>query len=202
MQFVKNNQPQHYCYQLNKECKTPKEIFNETHMDLIREGGKWLKSTSNSCSVVTTLINTIVFLASITVPGGINDSSGMPILVKHPAFTLFATSSLVALCFSIIALFLFLTSQYQQKDFHGYVPRKLLLGLTLLFVSTGSMLISFCAGQFFLLKVNWKIWRFLYIRWYDCPIILLYIAQVPLYFQLLNVTFNKVPPPGYKVVSL
>ena len=199
MQFVKNNLPQHYCHQLNKECKIPKEIFNETHMDLVREGGKWLKSTSNSCSVVTTLINT---LASTTVPSGSNDSSGMPILVKHPAFTLFAISSLVALCFSIIALFLFLTSQYQQKDFHGYVPRKLLLGLTLLFVSTGSMLISFCARQFFLLKVNWKIWRFLYIRWYDCPIILLYIAQFPLYFQLLNVTFNKVPPPGYKVVSL
>ncbi|KAK9982991.1 hypothetical protein SO802_032516 [Lithocarpus litseifolius] len=83
----------------------------------------------------------------------------MPILVKHPAFTLFAISSLVALCFSIIALFLFLTIltfQYQQKDFRGYVPRKLLLGLTLLFVSTGSMLISFCAGQFFLLKSKLK----------------------------------------------
>ncbi|XP_030945617.1 uncharacterized protein LOC115970085 [Quercus lobata] len=158
-QFVKNNLLQHYWYQHNKECKTPEEIFNETHMDLVREGGKWLKSTSNSCSVVTALITTVVFLASTTVPGGINDSSGMPILVKHLAFTLFSISSLVALCFSIIALFLFLTiltSQYQQKDFRGYVPRKLLLGLTLLFVSTGSMLISFCAGQFFLLKSKLK----------------------------------------------
>ena len=105
MQFVKNNLLQHYCYQHNKECKTPKEIFNKTHMDLVREGGKWLKSTSNSCFVVTTLITTVVFLASTTIPGGINYSSGMPILVKHLAFTLFSISSLIALCFSIIALF-------------------------------------------------------------------------------------------------
>ena len=83
MQFEKNNLPQHYCHQLNKECKTPKEIFNETHMDLIREGGKWLKSTSNSCSVVTILINT---LALTTVPSGSNDSSGMPILVYQKEF--------------------------------------------------------------------------------------------------------------------
>ena len=86
MQFVKNNLLQHYWYQHNKECKTPEEIFNETHMDLVREGGKWLKSTSNSCSVVTTLITTVVFLASTTVPGGINDSSGMPILVYQKEF--------------------------------------------------------------------------------------------------------------------
>ena len=97
MQFVKNNLLQHYCYQHNKWLKS--------HMDLVRGGGKWLKSSSNSCSVVTTLITTVVFLASTAVPGGINDSSGMPILVKHLAFTLFAISSLVALCFSIIALF-------------------------------------------------------------------------------------------------
>uniref|UniRef100_A0A7N2N705 PGG domain-containing protein n=1 Tax=Quercus lobata TaxID=97700 RepID=A0A7N2N705_QUELO len=155
-QFVKNNLLQHYCYQHNKWLKS--------HMDLVREGGKWLKSTSNSCSVVTTLITTVVFLASTAVPGGINDSSGMPIL----------------------------------KDFRGYVPRKLLLGLTLLFVSPGSMLISFCAGQFFLLKSKLKDMALPVYTMICLPIILLSIAQFPPYFQLLKVTFKKFPPPGFK----
>ena len=205
MQFVKNMMPQHFCYQVNKEGKTPEDVFHETHRDLVKDGGEWLKSISNSCSVVATLIAAVVFPASTTVPGGINDNSGMPVLVKHPAFSVFAISSLVALCASVISLFLFLTiltSQYQPKDFHSYVPRKLLLGLTLLFVSIGAMLISFCAGQFFLLKSKLQDKAFPVYTVICLPIILLSIGQLPLYFQLLRVTLKKVPPPSYKVVSL
>ena len=204
MQFVKNMMPQHLCYQVNKEGKTPEDVFNETHRDLVKDGGEWLKSISNSCSVVATLIAAVVFPASTTVPGGI-DNSGMPVLVKHPAFSVFAISSLVALCASVISLFLFLnilTFQYQPKDFQSYVPRKLLLGLTLLFVSIGAMLISFCAGQFFLLKSKLQDKAFPVYTVICLPIILLSIGQLPLYFQLLTVTLKKVPPSSYKVVSL
>ena len=205
MQFVKNMMPQHLCYQVNKEGKTPEDVFNETHRDLVKDGGEWLKSISNSCSVVATLIATVVFPASTTVPGGINDNSGMPVLVKHPAFSVFAISSLVALCASVISLFLFLnilTFQYQPKDFQSYVPRKLLLGLTLLFVSIGAMLISFCAGQFFLLKSKLQDKAFPVYTVICLPIILLSMGQLRLYFQLLLVTLKKVPPWSYKVVSL
>ncbi|KAM4075528.1 hypothetical protein ACB094_10G176500 [Castanea mollissima] len=204
-EFVKNMVPQHFCYQVNDEGKTPEDVFNETHMDLVKDGGEWLKSISNSCSVVATLIATVVFPASTAVPGGINDNSGMPVLVKHPAFSLFAISSLVALCASVISLFLFLdilTSQYQPKDFHSNVPRKLLLGLTLLFVSIGAMLISFCAGQFFWLESKLQDKAFPVYTVICLPIILLSIGQLPLYFQLLRVTVKKVPPPSYKVVSI
>ncbi|KAK7848195.1 uncharacterized protein LOC112000146 [Quercus suber] len=204
-EFVKDMMPLHFCYQLNHEGKTPEDIFNETHMDLVKEGGDWLKSISNSCSVVATLIAAVVFPASTTVPGGINDNSGMPVLVNHPAFSVFAISSLVALCASVISLFLFLTiltSQYQIKDFHSYVPRKLLLGLTLLFVSIGAMLISFCAGQFFLLKSKLQDKAFPVYTVICLPIILLSIGQLPVYFQLLRITLKQLPPPSYKVVSL
>ena len=204
MQFVKDNMPPNFCHQVNKDGKTPDEILNETHMEIVKDGGEWLKNTSNSCSVVATLIAAVVFPASTTVPGGLNDSSGMPIFVKHPAFSLFAASTLVALCSSIFALFLFLTiltTQYQLKDFRSNVPKKLLLGMTLLFVSIGSMLISFCAGQFFLLKSKLKDKAFPVYTVICLPIILLPIALFPLYFQLLKVTLKKVPP-SYKVVSL
>ena len=204
MQFVKDNMPPNFCHQVNKDGKTPDEILNETHMEIVKDGGEWLKNTSNSCSVVATLIAAVVFPASTTVPGGLNDSSGMPIFVKHPAFSLFAASTLVALCSSIFALFLFLTiltTQYQLKDFRSNVPKKLLLGMTLLFVSIGSMLISFCAGQFFLLRSKLKDKEFPVYTVICLPIILLSIALFPLYFQLLKVTLKKVPP-SYKVVSL
>ena len=99
-------------------------------------------------------------------------------------------------------LFLFLTiltSQFQQKDFRGCVPRKLLLGLTLLFVSTGSILISFCAGQFFLLKSKLKDMALPVYTMIGLLIIFLSIAHFPPYLQLLKVTFKKVPPPGFKL---
>ncbi|KAM4087421.1 hypothetical protein ACJW30_10G176800 [Castanea mollissima] len=108
-EFVKDNMPQHFCYQLNGKGKTPEEIFNETHEELVKQGGAWLNKTSESCSVVAALIATVAFAASTTIPGNINEKSGKPNLENQPELTVFAISSLVALCFSITALFSFLS---------------------------------------------------------------------------------------------
>ncbi|XP_059669125.1 uncharacterized protein LOC132314259 [Cornus florida] len=68
--------------------KTLAMIFSETHEDLLKEGEKWLKDTANSCTIVTVLVVTIVFSAVITVPGGSDDKSGLPILSRDKAFVL------------------------------------------------------------------------------------------------------------------
>ena len=59
--------PQHFCYQINKEGKSPKEIFNSTHEELVKKGGEWLNKTSESCSVVSALIATVAFAASASI---------------------------------------------------------------------------------------------------------------------------------------
>ena len=61
----------------NESEFTPKEIFTEAHSDLVKRGGKWLNSTSTSCSLVSTLIATIAFATSATVPGSFNVSENL-----------------------------------------------------------------------------------------------------------------------------
>ena len=204
LQFVKNTVPQYLLYQTNNDNKTPAEIFTENHKELVEVGGKWLKNTSQSCSVVAALIATVAFATPTTSPAG-KESCGMPTLEMNLAFNVYAVTSLVALCFSVTALFLFLgilTSRYQEKDFRRDLPRKLFYGLTSLFVSIASMLISFCAQHFFVLKDKLKNKVIpMYIA--TClPITLYAISQFPLYFDLVKAYYWKVPRSSYKVVSL
>ena len=205
MQFVRDNMPQHFCHQENEKRKTPEEIFNETHENLVKQGGEWLNKTSESCSVVAALIATVAFASSTTIPGSINETNGAPNLESHSMLTIFAISSLVALCFSITALFSFLailTSRYEQKDFRRDLPKKLLLGLTSLLVSITSMLVSFCARHYFMLKNKLKDMAFpIYVA--TClSIVFFAIQQLPLYVDIVWASFKNVPRSSYKAISL
>lgn len=191
--------PAHFFPRYNNNNRTPMEVFDETHKELIERGGKWLKATSDSCSVVAALIATVAFATSATVPGGIKEDSGKPILERQPAFRLFAISSLVALCFSVTSLVMFLsilTSRYQVKEFQRNLPRKLLLGLTSLFVSIAAVLVSFCAGHFFVLKDELKYVAFPVYAITCLPVTFFAVAQFPLYLDLALATFTKIPQRG------
>ena len=69
--------PPHFFTHYNGGRPTPKEIFTKDHSDLLKEGGKWLNNTSSSCSVVATLIATVAFATSATVPGSFNVSENL-----------------------------------------------------------------------------------------------------------------------------
>eukprot|EP00261_Vitis_vinifera_P036288 XP_019077531.1 PREDICTED: ankyrin repeat-containing protein At5g02620-like isoform X3 [Vitis vinifera] len=200
--YVKNSMPPHFFTRYNDKKRTPKEIFTEAHSELLKKGGKWLNSTSSSCSVVATLIATVAFATSATVPGSFNENNGKPNLAHQSAFNLFAVSSLIALCFSVTSLVMFLailTSRHQEDDFHEELPRKLLFGLTALFISIAAMLVSFCAGHFFVLKDELK-YAALPVYAVTClPISFFAIAQFSLYFDLAWATFRKVPQRSYKM---
>ncbi|KAB1220409.1 hypothetical protein CJ030_MR3G009869 [Morella rubra] len=160
-EFVKDSMPFHFYTHFNKQGKTSKEVFTETHKELVKSGGEWLTKTSESCSVVAALIATVAFATSATIPGGVKSDTGTPLLERKPAFDTFAISSLIALCFSVTALVMFLailTSRFQPKDFGTDLPRKLLIGLTSLLLSIAAVLISFCAGHFFVLKHRLGYW--------------------------------------------
>nr|KJB22999.1 hypothetical protein B456_004G077300 [Gossypium raimondii] len=204
-EFVKHSMPVHFFARYNTENKTPKDIFTDTHKQLVDKGGEWLTNTSESCSVVAALIATVAFATSTTVPGGVKSESGKPTLENHPAFDVFAISSLIALCFSVTAVVMFLsilTSRYQERDFGIDLPRKLLLGLTSLFVSIASVLVSFCAGHFFILKDKLKYAAFPVYAVTCLPVTLFAIAQFPLYLDLAWALFKKVPQRSYEAIPL
>lgn len=201
MQFVKGSMQPHFFSHYNNENKTPRDIFSETHKDLVRSGGEWLKKTAESCSLVAALIATVAFSTSTNVPGDFKDDTGSPTLEERPEFKAFAIASLIALCCSVTSLVLFLsilTSRYQERDFGKNLPRKLILGLTSLFMSITSMMVCFCAGHFFVLKDKLKSVAFPVYAVTCLPVTLFALAQFPLYIDLIWATFKKVPQRGYK----
>ncbi|XP_059669123.1 ankyrin repeat-containing protein ITN1-like [Cornus florida] len=137
-----------YDSKFNIGRKTPAMIFSETHEDLMKEGEKWLKDTTNSCTIVAALIVTIVFAAVITVPGGSDGKSDLPILSRDKAFIIFMISDALALFSSASSLLMFLsilTSRYAKIDFLYTLPKRLICGLITLFVAMVSMMVAFGA---------------------------------------------------------
>ncbi|KAF5463245.1 hypothetical protein F2P56_019174 [Juglans regia] len=201
-EFVTTSIPSNFVHRYNNKGKTPEEVFITTHKNLVKKGGEWLTKTAQSYSVVAALIATVAFATSTTVPGGLKQDTGNPTLENKPAFHLFAISSLVALCFSVTALVMFLsilTSRTQERDFGKDLPRKLLIGLTSLFVSIAAVLTSFCSGHFFVVQNNdLKYVAFAVYAATCLPVTFFAAVQFPLYFDLIHATFTKVPRRSYK----
>ncbi|XP_028786698.1 uncharacterized protein LOC114742650 [Neltuma alba] len=60
----------------NSHGFTPYELFSKEHFGLHEDAESWMKTTANSCMVVSNLIGTGVFSAAFSLPGGTN--SGVP----------------------------------------------------------------------------------------------------------------------------
>eukprot|EP00268_Persea_americana_P068401 TRINITY_DN9527_c0_g1_i1.p1 TRINITY_DN9527_c0_g1~~TRINITY_DN9527_c0_g1_i1.p1 ORF type:complete len:119 (-),score=17.33 TRINITY_DN9527_c0_g1_i1:315-629(-) len=76
------------------------KVFTETHLELAMQRAKWLRKESQSCSVVATLIISVVFATMATVPGGLTQEQqerGLPVYKGKLALNVFSVSSL---CFS------------------------------------------------------------------------------------------------------
>ncbi|CAN6695392.1 unnamed protein product [Malus baccata var. baccata] len=176
----------------NKQGKTPRELFTSEHEDLLRKGESWMKDTANSCMLVSTLIATVVFSAAFSIPGGINDKKGTPNSIKEPAFLIFAISDGVALFSSSTAILMFLyilTSRYAENDFLKSLPLKLMIGLTSLFVSITSMMVTF-STTFYLSCHEGLIWvpDIIFIFAF-VPVALFAFLQYPLLFDMFFSTY-------------
>ncbi|MED6155104.1 hypothetical protein PIB30_002314 [Stylosanthes scabra] len=203
--FVKESMKPRFFGRYNKHSQTPREVFVESHQKLVKSGVEWLKQISESCSVVAALIATVAFATSTTVPGGIKEDTGAPTLEDTPAFKVFAITSLIALACSVTAVVLFLsilTSRHQEYDFGHSLPRKLILGLTSLFMSITSMLVSFCAGHYLVLRNKLKDVALPIYAVTCLPVTLFALAQFPLYIDLIWATYRKVPQRSYKATRL
>ncbi|KAI8020027.1 hypothetical protein LOK49_LG04G00125 [Camellia lanceoleosa] len=83
-----------YIDEQNDDGETPSTVFTNKHMDLVVEGEKWMKNRATSCTIAATLITitAVVFAAAMTVPGGNNNTSGLPIFSAEKAFIIFVVS--------------------------------------------------------------------------------------------------------------
>ncbi|KAJ0578723.1 putative ankyrin repeat-containing domain, PGG domain, leucine-rich repeat domain superfamily [Helianthus annuus] len=152
--------PPQYRQRKNGDNVTPQDLFTKKHEKLVTKGEDWMKNTASHCMVVATLITTIVFAAAFTLPGGYDQDTGIPFFRKEPALIIFViadTVSLISSSTSILMFLAILTSRYAERDFLESLPRKLLFGLAMLFLSIVTMMIAFSASFFVLYdkKVKW-----------------------------------------------
>ena len=168
---------------VNTNGKTPRELFTESHKELVKEGEKWMKETATSCTVVGALIVTIMFAAAITVPGGNNQDTGLPMFLDKKVFMLFIISDALSLLSASTSLLMFLsvlTSRYAEEDFLRSLPKKMIIGLSTLIFSIATMMITFCASLFIILQGK---------SWVVIPVICLASLPVALFawmeFRLL-----------------
>ncbi|XP_028758448.1 uncharacterized protein LOC114717478 [Neltuma alba] len=195
--YVKSFLPSHFIFLENKKGETPEEVFLRHHKDLVEKSDEWLSRTSEYCSVVATLVAGVSFATSSNIPGGNDDKTGKPTLEGHDGFDIFAITALIALCFSVTALIMFLSiliSRKQPADFMKRLPVKLFLALSSLFVSIFSMFFSFCAAHSFVLEDKFKK-SVLLLYIIICLPVYFTIVEFPLYMDLFKGIFMKVPQP-------
>ena len=186
--------PPAFLHLSNNDGKTPEEIFMDTHKKLVEEGGKWLSSISNAGMVVAGILVTVTLTMSTTVLDSANEGN------KHEKPSkLFAGSSFVSFYTSLLAVVMFLsiaTTRYRRRDFR-FLPGKLLVGLTALYASVVSTLISFATGFLFTFRDQPPSAAFSYVLACVLLIIFFSLTQLPLYFHLVWATFKKVPTLNY-----
>ncbi|KAJ0800099.1 putative ankyrin repeat-containing domain, PGG domain, ankyrin repeat-containing domain superfamily [Helianthus annuus] len=179
----------------NIHKETPAMVFTREHQDLLKQGEIWLKKTAESCSITAALIVTVVFAAAITVPGGSNQESGIPLFEKEIFFTIFAASNALSLFTGSTALLLFLsilTARSSEKDFRVILPRRLIFGLLTLFLSTISMLVAFGA-ILFLVFCEKRPWMLAPICVSAClPILVIVTIKLPLLVDLIQSTYSPI----------
>nr|GFA27742.1 ankyrin repeat family protein [Tanacetum cinerariifolium] len=169
-------------------------VFRKEHQKLRKEGEEWMKKTADSYTITAALIITIVFAAAITVPGGNNGDNGKPIYETYTSFIIFAVSDAVSLFTSTTSLLLFLsilTARYADEDFLYRLPKRLILGLTMLFLSVTSMMIAFSATLYIMFGQE-KQWILIPICALAClPIASFVTLQFPLLVELVSSTYGQ-----------
>ncbi|PWA61103.1 ankyrin repeat-containing domain, PGG domain protein [Artemisia annua] len=182
--------PPSYRERLNNDGLTPRELFTKEHQDLITQAEKWMKATASQCMVVATLIATIVFAPAFTVPGGYNQNDGIPMFKRKLSFVAFVVADAISLFLSSASILTFLsilTSRYAEHDFVRSLPLKLMSGLAAIFLSIGTMMVTFSVSFFVLYHKEMK-WIPIFISLFAITPAILYVA---LQYHLLIDVFRS-----------
>ncbi|XP_040367937.1 uncharacterized protein LOC121050805 isoform X2 [Rosa chinensis] len=179
----------------NVENLTARQLFTKSHEKIMEEAEKSVKQTASSCTVVGSLIATMIFAAAFTVPGGNDDNTGIPMFIQEKLFLTFIVSDTLSLVSSTTSVIIFLgllTSRYAEDDFLKSLPKKLMTGLLTLFISIATMMIAFSSALVIMLHGRYS--------WIVAPSI--FLASVPIasfvwvQFPLLLRTFISTYGPG------
>ncbi|KAI5563223.1 hypothetical protein BDE02_15G102300 [Populus trichocarpa] len=175
--------------QRDKDCKlTALELFQEEHKAQLKLAQEWIEKTSQSCSAVAVLLATVVFAAAYTIPGGSNDL-GFPIFLHNRFFLAFTVLDVIALASSLTSVVMFLsilTSPFEYENFYHNIPRKLIWGFTLLFLSVMTTMLAFACTLFLIIhfRKKWTTGLISFAAFF--PVTVFALMQFPLYVSFLS----------------
>ncbi|XP_056166709.1 ankyrin repeat-containing protein NPR4-like [Syzygium oleosum] len=176
----------------NGSRKTLWEALLVQRQKLLKEARQWMKDTSSSCTLIGTLITTVAFAAAFAVPEVNDGSMGTSIFPKKGSFMVFAVANALTFLSSVTSTLMFLailTSRYAEEDFLHSLPKKMILGLTFLFLSLAFMIVAFSSALITILSERFK-WIYIPITLLaSFPVILFAILQLPLYVEMVESTY-------------
>ncbi|KAI3955769.1 hypothetical protein MKW98_006129 [Papaver atlanticum] len=179
---------------------TPQELFDLHHRQPIADAEKWTKDTAQSGTLVSALIVTVAFASTFTVPGGnFSDNSdidkrGIPIFLHKTAFTVFIVANAMALFSSISSLLLFMglqTSQFEDHDYLRFIPKRLIMSFTTLFISIISLMVAFCATLHIILGSRFTWLPTLLSIAASVPVGLFIWSQLSLFVKMVVSTYGR-----------
>ncbi|KAJ9689834.1 hypothetical protein PVL29_012483 [Vitis rotundifolia] len=158
-QKVKSDCKMHWTKPLNKDHQTAEELFAASNEDLHQKAKEWLMRTGENCTILSVFIATVAFAAAYTVPGGSNESTGIPILKCKPFFVVFIIADVISLTFALTSVGIFLsilTSTFPLQHFETYLLKKLTLGIKFMVFSVSMMAVAFGATIALIMTRNWE----------------------------------------------
>ncbi|XP_004301352.1 PREDICTED: uncharacterized protein LOC101304778 [Fragaria vesca subsp. vesca] len=176
------------------EKSTARELFHRNHQKLTEEAEKSMKGTAASCTVVGSLIITMMFAAAFTVPGGTDSATGFPVFVDKSFFMVYIIADTVSLVMSTTSVLIFLgvlTSRYAEDDFLNNLPTKMMIGLFTLFVSIVTMMMTFYCGLVLMLRGehSWIVTPSVVVA--SVPVISFACMLFPLLVQTFKSTYGR-----------
>lgn len=146
IQAVEAIVPPFFLEKRNVDGHKPREVFWMEHKRLLEESASHMKSTAESCMLIATIILTVVFAAAFTPPGGYNQDTGIPILLKNKwfaCFIIFEAFALFSSTYCIIGFWSIIASNYEEDQF-------LILPIHLRYALSALLLSLFCAISAFM----------------------------------------------------
>ncbi|XP_057797233.1 ankyrin repeat-containing protein At5g02620-like isoform X2 [Salvia miltiorrhiza] len=147
--------PPFYREMRNVKGYTPEEVFWKEHAKLLATSQAFMKSTAESCMLISTIVLTLVFAAAFAPPGGFDQVTGIPILLKKEwfaAFIIFQVLALFSSTMSIIGFWSIISSNYEAAQFFA-LPHYLRLSMCALLLSVLFVISAFLSA-FFLVFVE------------------------------------------------
>ncbi|KAM1009980.1 hypothetical protein TB1_044634 [Malus domestica] len=181
------------CESINDDYMTPREVFTESHKAMGKEAEKSMKEIATSCTVVGSLIITMMFAAAFTVPSGNDEKTGLPTFLTKSIFAAFIVSDAISLFSSTTSVIMFLgilTSRYFEDDFLKSLPTKMIIGLFALFLSIVTMMIVFSCALYIMLDGKSTI-VIPSILLASVPVASFIWMQFPLFVELFISTFGQ-----------